>query len=380
MVACGTPGELDGLYIHISAIKAVKEHGLSDTKNEVGGVLLGSVHQYQGAKYVRIEESLPARHADEKHASLTFTHQTWQDLNKEREKKRPDLRIVGWYHTHPGMGVFLSGRDKFIQESLFEEEGLIALVFDSISGELGAFTLREGKLAKLGGFQIYGGPSQKEEMEAMACFRPKPPIAVTAQSLETPPEPQRPITVKIAFSETCINIYYLLPGALKRLFGVTNAQHAPRLSVKTLVILLLLALVVWQQVTIRSFNNLRIGSQRAAQESLWSAKAGDFDSAARLHRASASATGGVGASDRDKLVDSLWQMTIAIERYDETVAWDRLKSSVSSAAQEIKDPAAKEVILEAWAKGCKARGYPKASEELSKLNTSARAGSRTRGE
>jgi proteasome lid subunit RPN8/RPN11 len=47
---------------------------------------------------------------------------------------------VGWYHSHPGLGVFLSEQDRFIHKSFFgDEPWYIAVVFDPASGERGVF-------------------------------------------------------------------------------------------------------------------------------------------------------------------------------------------------------------------------------------------------
>ena len=55
------------------------------------------------------------------------------------------LTIVGWYHTHPDFGVFLSDRDRFIHEHFFAHPGQIAHVIDPIRKTEGVFVWREGK-------------------------------------------------------------------------------------------------------------------------------------------------------------------------------------------------------------------------------------------
>lgn len=54
-------------------------------------------------------------------------------------------RILGWYHTHPGFGIFLSAMDMFIHENFFNESDQLALVYDPVKGEDGLFVWREGK-------------------------------------------------------------------------------------------------------------------------------------------------------------------------------------------------------------------------------------------
>ena len=36
-------------------------------------------------------------------------------FNASLEREHPGLKIVGWYHTHPGFGVEFSEMDLFIQ-------------------------------------------------------------------------------------------------------------------------------------------------------------------------------------------------------------------------------------------------------------------------
>ena len=64
------------------------------------------------------------------------------------DTKFTDRDIVGWYHSHPNFGIFLSDRDCFIQEHFFNGPGQIAYVVDPVNGVEGVFAWRDGK-AKL---------------------------------------------------------------------------------------------------------------------------------------------------------------------------------------------------------------------------------------
>jgi hypothetical protein len=61
------------------------------------------------------------------------------------EERNQGERLVGWYHSHPGHGIFLSAYDEFIQSQFFREEGQIAIVIDPQTGEEGVFVTRNGK-------------------------------------------------------------------------------------------------------------------------------------------------------------------------------------------------------------------------------------------
>ena len=50
-----------------------------------------------------------------------------------------NARIVGWYHTHPDFGIFLSDYDVFIHQHFFSGPGQIALVIDPVRKLEGVF-------------------------------------------------------------------------------------------------------------------------------------------------------------------------------------------------------------------------------------------------
>jgi proteasome lid subunit RPN8/RPN11 len=147
-----------GIYVEEKAMERMREHALSDTSREVGGVLVGEVHIFRGKKYVKVEDCLEAKYAVGEAARIVFTHDTWREVSDEMDRKFPGKRIVGWYHSHPRYGIFLSSRDLFIHKNFFNEEWHVALVIDPISGEQGFFQWRGGEIERCGGFYIYSKP------------------------------------------------------------------------------------------------------------------------------------------------------------------------------------------------------------------------------
>ena len=63
-------------------------------------------------------------------ATPIFTQETWTRIHEEKDARYPDHKIVGWYHSHPGFGVFLSDHDLFIHKNFFSQPGQLAWVFD----------------------------------------------------------------------------------------------------------------------------------------------------------------------------------------------------------------------------------------------------------
>ena len=70
---------------------------------------------------------------------VTFTQDTWEHIYKVKDSEYPDHRIVGWYHSHPGFGVFLSDHDTFIHQNFFSSPQQVAWVYDPHSEEEGCF-------------------------------------------------------------------------------------------------------------------------------------------------------------------------------------------------------------------------------------------------
>jgi proteasome lid subunit RPN8/RPN11 len=126
--------------------QAIERHAFSDTTREVGGMLLGKFVADESP--VRVQAALPALAAVGQAANLTFTHEVWTDILGSVDRDFPELRIVGWYHTHPGHGIFLSGYDTFIHENFFGDKRMSALVIDPCAGDLGWFGWRGEAVAE----------------------------------------------------------------------------------------------------------------------------------------------------------------------------------------------------------------------------------------
>jgi proteasome lid subunit RPN8/RPN11 len=133
------------VFISEAAFDRATGRGHAEPAREVGGVLVGELCKDEGGVYVRVDTTIDALHADEKAAELTFTHATWDHIHSEMDTKHRGKRILGWYHTHPGFGIFLSDRDLFIQRSFFNLPYQIALVYDPKSREHGVFTWRDNE-------------------------------------------------------------------------------------------------------------------------------------------------------------------------------------------------------------------------------------------
>lgn len=148
------------IYIHQSVVSALEEYARSDTKNELGSILLGAYSTALGQTAVIVSEYIEAKYTDASASTLTFTHETWDYVHKEQAEKHPELRIVGWQHTHPGYGIFLSNYDMFIQENYFNLPFQIAYVIDPVQNIRGFFCWKNGRVEKLKGYYIFDEPGK----------------------------------------------------------------------------------------------------------------------------------------------------------------------------------------------------------------------------
>ncbi len=79
-------------------------------------------------------------------AQVTFTAETWTHIQDVLDRDHPDKRILGWYHTHPGYGIFLSDMDVFIHKNFFNLPWHTAFVYDPKQNQQGLFVWRAGDL------------------------------------------------------------------------------------------------------------------------------------------------------------------------------------------------------------------------------------------
>jgi proteasome lid subunit RPN8/RPN11 len=144
------PAEGSGFQPHIpvfviqSAYCRLMEHAASDLEYEVGGILVGnwSIDSEIRQQFILVEIALPARFTRQGSIYLTFTQDSLVDLHAEMDEHYPGKQIVGWYHTHPGMGVFLSPYDTWLHDHFFPEPWQVALVIEPHSAT-GGFFIRQ---------------------------------------------------------------------------------------------------------------------------------------------------------------------------------------------------------------------------------------------
>jgi proteasome lid subunit RPN8/RPN11 len=129
------------VFLTQPAFARIRLHSSSNLYNEVGGVLVGQWYQDEGIdeQFIVAEHVIPARYANQGPVSLTFTHDSLIYFHNTIEEHYPGKRIVGWYHTHPRMHVFMSHYDAWLHLGFFPELWQVALVVEPQSSTAGFF-------------------------------------------------------------------------------------------------------------------------------------------------------------------------------------------------------------------------------------------------
>jgi proteasome lid subunit RPN8/RPN11 len=164
--------------IRCEAVRRIRQHARSSSKAEICGVLIGS--EEDGA--TTIDASIPGTNAVEAGTHVTFTQDTWEHIYRVKDRDYPDARIVGWYHSHPGFGVFLSDHDTFIHKNFFSAPRQVAWVYDPHSDEEGCFGWVEGRLERLARIVM---ADEKAGEGAGETGKPEP---LLAEAVEIAPE------------------------------------------------------------------------------------------------------------------------------------------------------------------------------------------------
>ena len=114
--------------------KFVEESKLQHPVKEVGGFLLGNyVKDNDGIFKTHVELFVPASQvAFSSPTLLDFGTDAMMEWDKAQEQ-HPELRSVGWFHTHPGHSPYLSAKDMNIHEGFFRQAFQIAMVLDPLT-------------------------------------------------------------------------------------------------------------------------------------------------------------------------------------------------------------------------------------------------------
>jgi proteasome lid subunit RPN8/RPN11 len=171
------------LRIDSEVVRQIRQHARSENKTEVCGVLIGR----ETADGIDVSWCIAGMNAAQGGAHVTFTQDTWEHIYKIKDKEYPNERILGWYHSHPGFGVFLSDHDTFIHRNFFSSKRQVAWVYDPHSDEEGCFGWQGDRIVRLTQVDVvdrHGGEAAENSVQ------PKPAAAAETSAEDANGRPQ----------------------------------------------------------------------------------------------------------------------------------------------------------------------------------------------
>lgn len=177
----GEPGSGLQVYFNNEVIRKIIRAATATPNVEIGGVLIGRVY----GNDLDVSDALEARRLPGAPGAFTFAPEHWDYFHRELDQ-RPDSIMVGWYHSHLGIGLFLSPDDRFINQYFFRERHHIAIVYDLKQG-LGVWKWTGKAEMERCGFYVYekGGVEEKIVISEEE-FAPEEKISITEkETLET---------------------------------------------------------------------------------------------------------------------------------------------------------------------------------------------------
>ena len=154
----GAPSTVGLLVIVTDDVREEVLRHLRSSQDEQGGLLLGEVFtadesvSVAASRAVLVSRAIPALDFSSSGISLRMESGVWE---RARLTPRPLELIVGWYHSHPGLGAFFSATDRRTQAAFFHHPYSVGWVVDPARDEEMFFVGREsaapGELVRVAG-------------------------------------------------------------------------------------------------------------------------------------------------------------------------------------------------------------------------------------
>jgi len=143
------PSKFSQVYILEEARSDLIRHLEADVRVEHGGILFGQAYtDPECGIYVEITAAVAAPATIGTGAHLEFTPDSWQGIMDYTKAAHPAANIVGWYHSHPNIGVFMSGTDMRTQQAFFRHPWCLSIVYDPVRRQIGYFLGEKAKRVK----------------------------------------------------------------------------------------------------------------------------------------------------------------------------------------------------------------------------------------
>jgi proteasome lid subunit RPN8/RPN11 len=173
---------------HLDVYAGIHQHAVESLPNETGGFLLGHVafDSLRRSWHIEVDETLPVEPLSQDPVHFSFT---WRDVDRVRTHRESERKaLIGWYHTHPDIGIFLSETDlEKTHRVLFAEPFQLALVYDPVRGRAGYFFWEgpqtiDASQAAWREFQIAIGDAPQSAEPSESVVRSVPSTAAVASN------------------------------------------------------------------------------------------------------------------------------------------------------------------------------------------------------
>lgn len=150
------PQEGDGLDIIVRGpvLIQIEEHMAANPLTPCGGVVIGNASPK--ANLVLVTAALPVDLANDA-AHFGFTDSVWQALVDRVSATYRNQRIVGWYHSRPGQGVYMSHADRATHSTLFSHVWQVAYVYDHEAQARGFFGWSGPDIVRVPSWEVTNG-------------------------------------------------------------------------------------------------------------------------------------------------------------------------------------------------------------------------------
>src|SRR5881628_935505 len=127
------------IFFQQEAVIALQEHLKSSPTQAIFGFLIGDVYRdpENGALYTVIDKTLKLSQAIYGDKTEVVVSRLWDRMQEQLKKAAGTL--LGWYHSHPGQGGFLTMHDVETHEKFFTEPWHVAIL---VAAEAGGVTGR----------------------------------------------------------------------------------------------------------------------------------------------------------------------------------------------------------------------------------------------
>ncbi len=133
------------IFMSESVLDMMIEHadaGYLENK-EVMGLMMGTIYKDDIGRYVVVTDAVTSG-LDSDETNVRFDRESIEDLFRNMDFSEGRM-VVGWYHSHPGFGCYLSDTDIRTHLGIFGEDIGFALVIDPSDGTVKVFICDEGQ-------------------------------------------------------------------------------------------------------------------------------------------------------------------------------------------------------------------------------------------